>query len=325
MAYGWLVSILLVLVSPSISLVHGQSQVNIIASKDNTLYESATGALSNGSGEHFFAGRSNQVTGSIRRGLLAFNVAGSVPSGATITSAALTLSMSQTGPGSGTVSLHRVLASWGEGPSLATGNEGGGAPADTGDATWLHTFYDTMFWTTPGGDFSPTPSAAQTVGALGTYTWGPTSQMVADVQQWLNTPGTSFGWVLIGNESLSQSSKRFDARENVVPANRPSLVITYTTTSVAESSIPETFSLSQNYPNPFNPSTTIAYRVRGHELVSLKIFDLLGREVMTLVKEVKSPGAYEAAWDAGELTSGVYWYQLRSGPHTETRKMILLR
>jgi photosystem II stability/assembly factor-like uncharacterized protein len=97
--------------------------------------------------------------------------------------------------------------------------------------------------------------------------------------------------------------------------------------------IPSTFSLSQNYPNPFNPSTKIRYTIappnlpRGEALekVTLKMFDLLGKEVATLVNEVKQPGIYEVAFDASELASAVYYYRLQAGDFTQTRKMILLR
>ena len=93
---------------------------------------------------------------------------------------------------------------------------------------------------------------------------------------------------------------------------------------------PQKFILSQNYPNPFNPSTTIKYSIpnvetHGHASVQLKVYDVLGREVATLVNEQQSPGNYEVQFDASDLTSGIYFYQLRSGSFIESRKMILLR
>jgi hypothetical protein len=92
------------------------------------------------------------------------------------------------------IELHRLLANWGEGTSQATREEGTGAPATLNDATWRHRFYDTIFWTTEGGDFSPTVSASQSVGPIGQYMWS-SAQMVADVQSWLdNRPATSVGW-----------------------------------------------------------------------------------------------------------------------------------
>ncbi len=196
--------------------------------KDNTLYENAAGSISNGSGEHFFAGRTGM--GAIRRGVVAFDIARSIPAGGRVTSATLTLHESREpalgGPES--VELHRVLADWGEGTSDAPANEGGGTAATPGDATWIHRFSDTVLWSSPGGDFSQTVSASQAVDAPGFYSWsGP--GLVTDVQSWLDNPQDNFGWVLIGNESVAQTAKRFDTRENTETSFRPGLSVTYET------------------------------------------------------------------------------------------------
>ncbi len=195
--------------------------------RDNTLYEvsSAANALSNGAGTRIFAGRTAQGTDSIRRALVAFDPAGAaIPSGAVITSATLTLDMNMTNAGSEAISIHRVLANWGEGGSSAGGGQGAGAPAQTGDATWFHTLFSASFWGSPGGDFSGAPSATQTVGGNGSYTWGSTTQMVADVQSWVDNPSSNFGWLLIGNEASATTAKSFDSRES---GNGPALVVTF--------------------------------------------------------------------------------------------------
>jgi Secretion system C-terminal sorting domain len=96
---------------------------------------------------------------------------------------------------------------------------------------------------------------------------------------------------------------------------------------------PEEFSLSQNYPNPFNPSTTIRYSIpdviasetKQSQFVSLKVYDVLGNEVATLVNEQKPAGTYEVKFDAIGLSSGIYFYKLRAGSLVETKKMIFLR
>ncbi|MCZ7602034.1 MAG: T9SS type A sorting domain-containing protein [Melioribacteraceae bacterium] len=90
------------------------------------------------------------------------------------------------------------------------------------------------------------------------------------------------------------------------------------------------FSLSQNYPNPFNPSTTIKFTVpsdvkRETSITKLVVYDILGREVKTLVNEVKAPGTYEVTFNASQLASGVYFYRLQSGSFMQTKKMILMR
>ncbi len=91
------------------------------------------------------------------------------------------------------------------------------------------------------------------------------------------------------------------------------------------STIPTSTSLLQNYPNPFNPTTNFQLRISNIGFVSLKIFDILGREVATLVNENKSPGVYTIAWDASKLASGMYLYRMQTGSFTETRKMVLVR
>ena len=88
---------------------------------------------------------------------------------------------------------------------------------------------------------------------------------------------------------------------------------------------PTGFLLSQNYPNPFNPSTTVEFRIQRSEFVILKVFDLLGRKVATLVNEVKQPGTYTVQWDATGAASGMYFYRLIAASFVETRKMMVLK
>jgi hypothetical protein len=91
------------------------------------------------------------------------------------------------------------------------------------------------------------------------------------------------------------------------------------------SPVPTGYSLSQNYPNPFNPATEIQFSIAKLSIVDLRIFDLLGREVATLVKGQRHAGTYSVKWDAGNLPSGVYFYRLRAGSFTQTRKLVLLK
>jgi len=208
-------------ISPSLAIA---DVININPIKDNTLYEydPAEGDHSNALGNHFFSGET--AMGELRRGVLAFDIAGSIPSGSTILGVTLSLNMSRTGSDTPrNVELHRLLADWGEGTSVAPGEEGDGAPATTNDATWRHRFFDTIFWTTEGGDFSGTVSASQSVGAVGVYMWS-SPLMVADVQSWLNNPATNFGWLVLGDESDILTAKRFDTRESASP---PVLTIQY--------------------------------------------------------------------------------------------------
>ena len=208
-------------------------ETTIGAAKDNTLYEDAKGRLSNGAGEHFFAGKTGAFNNFLlRRGLISFDIAGSIPEGSTITSVTLTLHLSAAAPGSGNqpVSLHRLLADWGEGDSDAAGSEGAGAPAAPGDATWLHTFFDTEVWARSGGDFDDIASAVTLVGtAMGEFPTWSTPQMASDVQDWLDDPTGNFGWLVLGNEDENQTARRFDTHEHPDPDLRPLLHIEFET------------------------------------------------------------------------------------------------
>ena len=92
-----------------------------------------------------------------------------------------------------------------------------------------------------------------------------------------------------------------------------------------DETLPNSFTLGQNYPNPFNPTTTIAYQVPATGLVTLEVFDLLGRSVSMLVNETISAGQYTVDFDAAELPSGVYLYRLTAGSNVETKKMLLMK
>lgn len=89
--------------------------------------------------------------------------------------------------------------------------------------------------------------------------------------------------------------------------------------------MPLCFALNQNYPNPFNPATSIEYQVSTHQNVTLKVYDILGSEIKTLVSKIHSPGSYKVKFNASELPSGVYFYKLQAGDFIDVKKMILLK
>jgi hypothetical protein len=91
------------------------------------------------------------------------------------------------------------------------------------------------------------------------------------------------------------------------------------------SSVPLLFELSQNFPNPFNPSTVISYQIAEDGFVSLKIFDLLGNEVADLVSSEQTKGNYSVRWDADGISSGVYFYNLKTSGYNSSKKLMLLR
>lgn len=89
--------------------------------------------------------------------------------------------------------------------------------------------------------------------------------------------------------------------------------------------VPAEYNLEQNYPNPFNPITTIGYSIAKNSMVIIKVYDLIGREIMTLVNENKNAGKHTIKFDAGNLASGVYFYQMRTGNYLETKKLLLVK
>jgi len=89
--------------------------------------------------------------------------------------------------------------------------------------------------------------------------------------------------------------------------------------------IPLEFNLQQNYPNPFNPSTTISFALPQKEHVELRIYDMLGREIATLVSKDLNAGRHEVVFDAGNLSSGVYFYRIQAGNFSQLRKLILVK
>jgi GH35 family endo-1,4-beta-xylanase len=97
------------------------------------------------------------------------------------------------------------------------------------------------------------------------------------------------------------------------------------TVSSVSDYIPSEFGLSQNYPNPFNPTTNIELRIVSSGFVSLRVYDALGREVSTLVNDVRPAGVYTVRWDASSLPSGIYYYRLQTGAFTESKKMVLMK
>ena len=114
------------------------------------------------------------------------------------------------------------------------------------------------------------------------------------------------------------------------PLTYGGIIINYSTlvTSVQndkEYTVPTEFSLSQNYPNPFNPSTTIQYSIPESGNVRLKIFNTLGEEVAELVNEYQQANTYMVNFNGENLSSGIYFYQIRAGEYTETKKMVIIK
>jgi hypothetical protein len=201
------------------SAIAAQTTTVIACGRDNTLYQSATGAFSNALGESVFVGVSAQ--GQLRRALLWFDVAAALPPGARVITAELRMEIVFSPALSPTpLFLHRPLLPWGEGSSYATAGGGGqGAPSTPGDATWTHAIDPILPWTTPGGDFAPQPSAILELPVAGTVLGFVDA---GEVQQWLYQPSTNLGWLLKTPEASSiDRARRLESRES--PGSPPQL------------------------------------------------------------------------------------------------------
>ena len=222
--------------------------VTLEPSRDNTIYEES-GSDSSGNGAFMFSGKTSPNRNeALRRALLFFDPVNGdgqnagIPAGSRIDDVTLTLRVSRSRPGNQSMAVHKLTQDWGEEGStnVGFGGTGGkGGNAHTNDATWTHRFFDTpMTWTNPGGDFVSSASDTASVGTSGDAAWS-SAQMIADVQDWLDNPSSNFGWILIGNESTKETSKRFNSRQN--GSNRPTLTIDFTPAGV-----PTTFTLNSN-------------------------------------------------------------------------------
>ncbi len=89
--------------------------------------------------------------------------------------------------------------------------------------------------------------------------------------------------------------------------------------------VPMEFNLEQNYPNPFNPTTTISYTLEEENYTSLVVFDIQGRQIATLVNDIRAAGSHSVVWNAANTASGVYFYKLQAGNKTQIRRMLLLK
>ncbi len=211
----------------TLCFVFGIAQADIITinpSKDNTLYETNTQALSNGAGEYIFAGRTVQGNNDTRRALLQFDLS-MIPSGSSINGVTFEVTATRTIAASSTLNVHAMLADWGEAGSDAPGQEGGGAAAETGDATWTNAFHDGAPWNLAGGDFDPVSLASDNITGLETLSFN-SSALTALVQGWVDTPSNNFGLIIIGDEFTTPSAYQFASRENAT--DQPELIIDFT-------------------------------------------------------------------------------------------------
>jgi hypothetical protein len=214
------------------SIATGQT-ATLTPIRDNTIYESLSGQQnSNALGVYLFTGLT--AANERRRALVQFSLA-SVPAGATVTSAALTVYVDRGSASTQPITLHRVTSSWGQGTSSASLPGGQGTAATPDDPTWNFSHFNTIEWHSYGGDFVPESSSQVVVGAAeASYTFDSNATIVADVQAWLADPSQNFGWIIVGDETVRGSALRLGSREGTF--NAPVLTVTYSTTPVCGTS-----------------------------------------------------------------------------------------
>jgi hypothetical protein len=192
-------------------------------------------------------------------------------------------------------------------------------------------------WTTCyTGTYTPPGTGIQYVTLTTPFAWNGTSNLLIEIcfnnSAW-SSNSTVLGSAVTGRcwheyQDLSAADGCVALVAGTTQATRPNVCMEINTLvghNQQNTELPKVFSLSQNYPNPFNPSTTIKYEVPKQSLVKLIVYDVLGREVATLVNTVKSAGRYEANFDASVLSSGVYFYRMESGEFIDVKKMLLIK
>jgi hypothetical protein len=187
----------------------------------------------------------NIVLGERSRALLKFDIAAALPANATVTAATLHLTVNVAKGANQNYGLHRLLKDWGEGGGSGGGGATGtqGAPANPNECTWNARFHPGVTWNVPGGqsgeDYVATASATTAMGVTAlTFS---TAGLASDVQDWLASPATNFGWMLIiANEALGGTASRISSRESAF--NLPRLTIDYTVSGTANPPAPPTLS-----------------------------------------------------------------------------------
>ena len=207
-----------------------------------------------------------------------------------------------------------------------------GLPSTLG-TTWTSTPTETQVITFGGSELSRTTKnrvASYSVDAYGLMKipLGGTYPALR-IRKVETTSGKVISYIFLSKEG---ASVQVTAKDTSQPDNGTIQVSSVgwsgpiSTTGVpANDRIPNEYALHQNYPNPFNPTTTISYEVAHAGPVTLKVFNLLGQEVATLVNGAKEPGTYKVTWNGGGLPSGMYFYKMQSGSFTATKRMLLLK
>ena len=189
-----------------------------------------------------------------------------------------------------------------------------------------------LSWIAPSDDHTPTPALTYDIKIVRKGTHTPTypgDNLFFNITR-LPEPGNISAvteWALYGLEDgiYDWSIRAVDAAYVGSILSAGTFQVGTPTSVETKNNLPTKFSLAQNYPNPFNPSTVINYSVAKDVLVDLRVYNLIGEEIITLVNENKQVGTYTVTYNAMNLSSGVYYYRLKAGSFVETKKMLLIK
>lgn len=196
---------------------------------------------------------------------------------------------------------------------------------------WYSGQFDTVYYR-PTVTLSSPAAQWLTIQLDRQFTFDPSQSLIIDVQQ-CGAPGAS-GFssatnILISqvrrNSSSAGTSCPFIWGESTGVVHNTGITLGLTGTLNQNIQIPSVYSLFQNYPNPFNPSTSIRYDIPENSFVKLTVYDILGKEVVSLVNEPQTPGKYEVIFESTSLTSGIYLYKLITERFTDTKRMLLIK
>lgn len=282
-----------------------QTTVDLTPSQDNSIFSESNN--SNGLGR-LFSGQNSM--GNNRRCLFQFDFS-AIPSTAIVSSVTLTLNVNQVSSSTtDTFTLHRLTTPWGEGTSFSGGGSGSAAVAP--DATWSDAMLGTSNWTTSGGDFITDATHSLSMdNTTGSKVFSSTSTLVEDVQNWIDGTNSNYGWILIGDESTSNTTRRFGSKDQDVA---PVLSITYATLNIHEF---EAKNVSI-YPNP---STTGRYTVTSkNNMKDITVYDMHGKLLKTVITDQLSTH-YEL--DITDFANGMYVLKVFDANGNSTAKNII--
>lgn len=285
--------------------VFSQEVKTLKPSKDNTIFSESENSAGLG---QLYAGKTCQSD--VRRALIQFDVS-SIPPTAEIIEVTLKIDINKVNPRASTTddsyNLHTLTKKWGEGTSAGSGQ---GETATAFDATWNNAEFGSSVWTTPGGDFEPTPSATfELDNTVGTKIIA-SPDIVKDVEGWVNGTKTNNGWILIGDESNNCTARRFGSKDL---GTAPQLVIQYAfPLNITESSLLNSVKV---YPNPLHDNNRI--NIDNAQHASVEIYDINGQ--LILESPYIHSANHEFAFDAPE---GLYVVKITLGNQSSYQKLI---